>query len=151
MLSATEWNRFYCHRKSLRVSSPTQTQRSTYWLQLPWTYSFPLVVASGVLHWLVSQSLFPVFINQYDPNGLLESTGGSTSQGSIAACGFSVYALLLTFILGSFMYLILILTMNRKLPGGMPVVGSCSLAISAACHPPREMRMQHINPSSGEL
>lgn len=35
MLPAAEWSRYARHRKGLCVSSPSHTQRSTYWLQLP--------------------------------------------------------------------------------------------------------------------
>ena len=58
MLPADEWSRFAHQRKSLRVTSPTGPQRSTYYLHLPYLYSIPLLILSGALHWLVSQSIF---------------------------------------------------------------------------------------------
>lgn len=39
MLGAQEWSRFARHRKPLRVTSPEGKQRSTYYLQLPYTYA----------------------------------------------------------------------------------------------------------------
>ena len=50
MLVASEWAGYFYHRKPLRVTSPTGQQRSSYWLQLPFTYAIPLTVASGLLH-----------------------------------------------------------------------------------------------------
>ncbi|OQD96815.1 hypothetical protein PENSOL_c014G08424 [Penicillium solitum] len=44
------------------LNAPRDTQRSTYYLSLPYRYSFPLLVASAVLHWLVSESFFFVAI-----------------------------------------------------------------------------------------
>ena len=130
MLAADEWSRFARHRKALRVTYPTGEQRSTYWLQLPWTYAIPLGVASSVLHWLVSQSIFVVNVNSYDPYNQLDEYSG------ISGNGYSAYALMVVVIVGSVMLLALILNGFRKLDSGMPLVGSCSLAISAACHRP---------------
>jgi hypothetical protein len=39
MLGAYEWSRFARVRKPLRVSRPVGKQRSTYYLQLPYTYA----------------------------------------------------------------------------------------------------------------
>ena len=47
MLGVHEWSRFARFRKSLRVTAPEGSQRSTYYLQLPYTYAlvcFPAVV-----------------------------------------------------------------------------------------------------------
>lgn len=46
MLTAAEWAQFAVTRKALRVSRPRRGQRSTYWLQLPWKYSLPLLAVS---------------------------------------------------------------------------------------------------------
>ena len=130
MLAASEWGRFSLHRKGLRVSSPKDSQRSTYWLQLPWTYSLPLSVASAILHWLVSQSLFLVRIDSYDPRHQLDP------GASLTSCGYSAYALVITIIIAAVALLALIFNGFRRLDSQMPLVGSCSLAISAACHRP---------------
>ena len=128
MLSSVEWSHFAPHRKPFRVTSPTQSQRSTYWLSLPWTYGLPLTLMSSLMHWLVSQSIFLVKIDFYDPRG--------TKGNNVLTCGYSAYAMVILLISGSAMILVLILNGFRKLDGGIPLVGSCSLAISAACHRP---------------
>ena len=39
MLGSYEWSRFSRFRKALRVTAPVGNQRSTYYLQLPYTYA----------------------------------------------------------------------------------------------------------------
>jgi hypothetical protein len=39
MLGSYEWSRFGQFRKPLRVTAPVESQRSTYYLQLPYTYA----------------------------------------------------------------------------------------------------------------
>jgi hypothetical protein len=39
MLGSYEWSRFARFRKPLRVTAPIESQRSTYYLQLPYTYA----------------------------------------------------------------------------------------------------------------
>ena len=130
MLSAVEWSRFAKQRKSLRVTSPTQSQRFTYWLNLPWTYSLPLTIMSSLMHWLVSQSIFLVKIDFYDPRGTISVGDG------VLTCGFSAYAMAIVAIGLVVMVLALLFCSFRKMDSGIPLVGSCSLAISAACHRP---------------
>lgn len=54
MLLTDEWASYARRRKPLRVTSPTGIQRSTYRLQLLYRYGIPLMLMSGLLHWLVS-------------------------------------------------------------------------------------------------
>ena len=133
MLLVEEWAGYFKKRKPLRVTSRTGHQRSTYRLQLPYRYGIPLVVIWAVLHWLVSQSLFLVVINFHnnkgDPNPFL--------RNDITGCGYSPIAILTTVIVGFLVLLVAIATGFSRYPeSGMPLAGSCSLAISAACHPP---------------
>jgi hypothetical protein len=60
MLLGWEWASFAYERKGLRVSaeSPRGDQRSGYFLSLPYRFALPLMAVSGLLHWLVSQSIF---------------------------------------------------------------------------------------------
>lgn len=59
MLSEREWASFRAEFNVLRVSRPRGAQRSTYRLQLPYRWSIPLILASGTLHWLVSNCVYP--------------------------------------------------------------------------------------------
>lgn len=127
MMLGAEWNRFASVRKGLRVSaSPTGAQRSTYFLQLPYRAAFPLMALSATLHWLCSQSLFlvSITIGRFDD-----------SIDERITCGYSPPAILTTIGAGILMMFVTFLVGRRRYPNIMPVAGSCSLAISAACHP----------------
>lgn len=50
-------------------------------------------------------------------------------------CGYSPAAIVSTVSVGVAMMACLILMAFKRLKSGMPVAGSCSLAIAAACHP----------------
>ncbi|CAG8028113.1 unnamed protein product [Penicillium nalgiovense] len=129
MLGAVEYNNYARNRKPLRVSWPRGAQRSTYYLSLPYRYSFPLLIASTVLHWLVSQSLYFVQIISFDINDVPIPTAGS------ATCGYSPVAMLFAIIVGGSLLMIPILLSLRRFESPMPLVAQCSAAISAACHP----------------
>jgi hypothetical protein len=95
---------------------------------------------SGILHWLVSQSIFLVAIDVYDWDG----TRGMYSnawffldfeiQDGWKSCGYSPIAILNVVILGAFMVVGIIGFGFVPFKRGMNLVGSCSVAISAACH-----------------
>ncbi|KAL9598846.1 MAG: hypothetical protein Q9179_003771 [Wetmoreana sp. 5 TL-2023] len=133
MVAGREWTQFAAQRKTLRVSSPVGAQRSTYWLQLPYRYSIPLIVSSNLLSWLVSQSLFVVKINVlYDLNRSVQA------DQSILSCGYSPGAIVLAIIVGTFIMLGAVLLGLRTYAPGMPLAATCSAAISAACHAPED-------------
>lgn len=130
MCFAAEWSSFAIQRKGLRVSdNPTATQRSKYFLSIPYRYAVPLALTSCLLHWLISRSLFLVAIQAYDPN--LERN----PKGDVYNCAFSPVAIVSGLSVGSAMFLSLIGLSFRRFESAMPVAGSCSLSIAAACHP----------------
>lgn len=81
---------------------------------------------SGVLHWLMSQSLFLAMVDVYDANGepILSSP----------AVGYSCIAIFCAVIVGSAALLVAFAMGFKRYEAGIPLVGSCSAAISAACH-----------------
>lgn len=121
----------------LRVSLPVgeTRQRGTWFLQLPYHSAVPLMALSGVLHWLVSQSFFLAVVAQYDWEG------GLVNATAIATCGYSLVPMLVVVGLGlGILVAMWVVGRCGKWDGrGMPVLGSCSLAISAACHRPEGM------------
>lgn len=118
-------------KKGLRVSTNrTGAQRSFYFLSLPYRYSLPLLLSYTVLHWLVSQSLFYVRVILYDENMQHDS------NLDVNSCGWSPVALICAIIVGSVMILTLLGLSTRSFRSVIPLAGSCSAAISAACHPP---------------
>lgn len=144
MLLAEEWSLYATKRNFLRVTSPAGGQRSTYRLQLPYRYGIPLLIGSSMLHWFVSQSIFLARVNVigYTGIGIGDAyTGFGTKEGEIpgigvSTCGYSPIAMIFVIILGSVIVLLGICFGFRKSRGGMPLAGSCSAAISAACHLP---------------
>jgi len=129
MLMEHEWTSYAHKRKGLRVSHRSfGSQRSTYFLSLPYRFGIPLIVLSGTLHWLVSQSVFIVELDRYSNTGVPDLSIART-------CGYSPIAMLIVVVME-------VLMMSAALGFGqmsykisMPIAGSCSLAISAACHP----------------
>lgn len=162
MLMESEWTGLTRSRKPLRVSSPVKGQRSTYFLSLPYRYSIPLMTASGLMHWLVSQSLF---LGQINPNGVfssdfavfespdevlaspfwLDELTSATSHGinkpinyqfptySIRSWGYSCTGIVFVLSLGCFIMITLLLMGAKKYHAGMPPAGHCSAVLSAAC------------------
>lgn len=133
---ATEWDRFGSEHKGLRVSSkPLQDQRETYFLQLPYRYSLPLAAFSASLHWLISQTLFLVRIESWEPSFFPELSTVPSGEGLIS-CGWSPIGVICVVAAFVLMLAFLFAVGGRRLRfGGMPTAGSCSAAISAACHP----------------
>lgn len=131
MLSAHEWTHFTA-RRTLRVSNPVGQQRSTYYLQLTYWFAVPLLILSAILHWLVSQSLFLAFVDYLNPDGTLDSAD------SISTVGYSCIAIFFAIIVGVIAMLAGVANGFRRYDDGIPLVGSCSAAISAACHRPNE-------------
>jgi len=129
MLLADEFNDYAAERKPLRVSWPKGYQRSAYYLSLPYRYSIPLMITHTILHWLVSQSVFFVEVILYD------MTGNLTPERLIT-CGYSPMAIIFLISLGTLMTFPIIGLGFKHFKNNMPLAGSCSAAISAACHPP---------------
>lgn len=141
---AAQWDSYSRDRKMLRVMNMRQDQRNTrtgfrqrshYVLSLPLRISLPLLVAMMILHWLISQSIFLAVIgaNDWSINGDTPVSQGYPYLG----LGYSPFAIVLALLLGGLMIVGLwVNALTTKIGRDMPVVRSCSAAISAACHPP---------------
>lgn len=90
MLVSREWTH-YKDCKSLRLTYPeATTQRSSYFISMPWRFGAPLLATSAILHWLLSQSIFIVPLEQIDkviPEELLSDSLNTVS-------GFSVWPMI---------------------------------------------------------
>lgn len=132
MTQAAEWSSFSYERKGLRVTQPRGQQRSTYWLHLPYRYGIPLMTASMIMHWLISQSIFLARIQRRTvttPNEV------DMKHNSAVTCAYSIMPVIFSITLGCTMLIVLfVLALVRRLPGDMPLIGSNSAVISAACH-----------------
>ena len=142
MVVASEWNDFISERKALRLSSPRGIQRSNYFLSLPYKYSLTLMTLSGLLHWLISQSVFVVQTVAYrtpdfQPDEALDASSIGYSSISIVFAITIGATLVFTLLIVGFAF-----KYKAKAPrdGGevppypMPLASTCSAAISASCH-----------------
>lgn len=157
MLVADEWNGFVKERKTLRLSSPRGIQRSSYFLSLPYRFSLPLMFASVVMHWLISQSVFVI-----QSIGVVYGTSFYRSPiYDSSLVGWSSIGMIYSLIVGFAMVVALVtlgsrnkyrpLERDKRLGTAaqsytMPLVSSCSAAISAACHRPDEDLQSHLLP-----
>ncbi|KAF2805460.1 uncharacterized protein BDZ99DRAFT_539837 [Mytilinidion resinicola] len=117
MLVAYEWSTYALKRKALRVSEiPKGSQKTSYFLQLPYRFRIPLMATSALLHWLTSQSIY-------------------LSSQDILTCGYSPLGILAVIIVGCMM-IVAAFVIGRKhfTPLGQPVASSCSASIAASCH-----------------
>jgi hypothetical protein len=141
---ASEWNQFSQTRKGLRVSTnPRGAQRTTYFLQLPYRISLPLIAVSGILHWLCSQSLFLVsvsvnararqeYFNEPTPVDPLD-----TMVFDFTSCGYSPRAIIVTIVVSALMLLAALGVGRKRFKTAMPISSTCSASISAMCHLPK--------------
>jgi hypothetical protein len=154
-----EWNSYAFSRKGLRVSNPSKggAQRTTYFLQLPYRFAIPLLTVFGILHWLCSQSIYLVSLNfqtlknynyttnSWSPfipltnaqlNGTQPIADFRPEPLEYLTCAFTPKAILFAVVIAFVLIAALVLIGLQKLPNGIPVAGTCSAAISAACHIP---------------
>jgi hypothetical protein len=153
MLMGYEWTSYAYKKKGLRISrKPSGSQRSTYFLQLPYRFGLPLIVLSGTLHWLVSQSIFVVAFDIYDQQGhAVHGDFGWEDDVLTKTCGYSPIAMLTVVVLGVAMVAGVVISGYIPYKRSMPLAGSCSLAISAACHPEEYGAVEDLALSEQEL
>jgi len=82
---------------------------------------------SSLLHWLTSQSIFLARVDIWDPFG-------RRVRGIISTVGYSCIAIIFALPLGILALLTAVGMGLRPLAAEITAAGSCSAAISAACH-----------------
>ena len=127
MLMEQEWQAFAHRRKPLRVSKAVKGQRSTYFLQLPYRYAIPLLFCSGLMHWLISQSIFLAHVLSYT------SSGERNTEYDILTCGYSPIGIIFSISLGGSMVIALLLISMWRYKPGLPLARSRSSIIGAVC------------------
>lgn len=125
---AKEWAAMSTRYKALRVTNPKGQQISTYFLQLPYRYSVPLLIISILLHWVLSGCIYLLVMQ----GGYFEA-GTDGPFDSIMAVGFSTKSLFTMMTLSIVLSFAPPLFGRLSLPPSTIVVGSNSLAIAAAC------------------
>ena len=123
MLMEQEWQGFSRKRRPLRVSKPVQGQRSTYFLQLPWRYGVPLLICSGLMHWLISKSIFLANVIRYNIDII------RTPEEYLLICEYSPIAMILNITI----LLAVIVVGFRIYKPGLPLAMSRSSLIAAVC------------------
>ncbi|KAI0475261.1 hypothetical protein GGR56DRAFT_645310 [Xylariaceae sp. FL0804] len=124
-----EFSTMCSKRKTLRVSEPLGIQRSSYFISLPLKFGIPLYVSSGLVHWLLSQSLFLARITAVFPDNQVDNVNTFTTTG------YSPIAIFITLLVGTVIIItIVLLGYFNKYDGTMRMVATNSRAISAACH-----------------
>ena len=127
MLMEKEWQAFAYRRRPLRVSKPVKGQRSTYYLQLPYKYAFPLLFCSGLMHWLVSQSIFLTHVLSYLDEGV------RVPENDVLTCGYSPIAIIFSIGVGGSMVIAFLLVSMQRYKPGLPLARNRSSNISAMC------------------
>ena len=157
MLVADEWNGFVKERKPLRLSSPRGIQRSSYFPALPYRFSLLLMLAPVAIHWFISQSVFVIqSIGVVYGTSFYRSPKYDSSLVGWSSIGM-IYSLILGFVMVVALVTVGLRNKYRPLEGDkrqvtaaqsymMPLVSSCSAAISAACHRPEEDFQSHLLP-----
>lgn len=143
MLAHREFATYAQKRAPLRVTVPKPGQRSTHFLSLPFSWAIPLLLSGVILHWLCSQSIFFARFAVYK-NGkqiltyndrLLRYKHLQKQDLVFSGIGFSDIALSVS--IGWAVALIvgcLLIAVIWSYPRGIPMGGSNSAVISAACH-----------------
>lgn len=135
MLASAEYSSYGTDRKALRVTWPAKgsQQRSTYWLSVPYKYGIPVIILFMANHWFVSQGFYYVLMIPY-------GTDDQSLYGNkISSVGASALPLFIASLVGFFLFLFLLSLAFRRFKSTIPLAGSCSAAISAACHPPEDV------------
>lgn len=135
MLHAANYNQYSISRRPLRVSFPQGSQRSTFYLYIPYRYSLPLLFTFTLIHWLISEGIFYVQLLPYD------LAGNPIPTSKLMTCGISTVPLeVAIFLTIACLLIIWGLSAREYKCAAMPFALGCSVAISAACHPPVDDR-----------
>ncbi|KAF2023656.1 hypothetical protein EK21DRAFT_118567 [Setomelanomma holmii] len=136
---------YVLYNGAFTLTSPSRGQRSTYFLQLPYIWSVPLLTVSILLHWFISQSIFLArvgfymngkpYTNDFYKNDDHWIPIMPLSGNVFTGIGYSDMALV-----ASISTVVALVVACRLVAGfrtfakGLPVGGTSSAVISAACH-----------------
>ena len=129
MAYARDWSRFEYQPQTLMVTDPGGQQRTVWIMGLPWFQGTFLTLMQTLMHYLLSQSIFPVRIQAYDAHGAVDP------EHLVSNIGYSPIAMFVTMIICSLLFVLLLWVGKWPMPSSMPIAGTCSASISAACHP----------------
>ncbi|ETS86638.1 hypothetical protein PFICI_00466 [Pestalotiopsis fici W106-1] len=143
LVLAREWFSYTVAARPLRVTDPRGEQVSTYRLQLPYSYSVPLLALSIVLHWMVSNTFYIVviyggFYQTLYPVKDFTLTGVPPDiyvRGLQMQIGYSTLSILLVVVITTVLAPVpLVLGLRRIKNSNMVGFPSNSIVMSAVCH-----------------
>ncbi|KAF4872037.1 hypothetical protein CGCSCA1_v008817 [Colletotrichum siamense] len=143
MFMAREWSSYSLNLKPLRVSAPKGQQQSEPFLEIPLPYAVAMQAAGLLVHWLCANSVYAIIIEPLEaipPNQIVSSSYGQVTMYINILLSFK--AAIATMVVLFAMLLVPIIASRFRLSGETVMVGSCSAAVSAACHvlrPNREL------------
>ena len=137
MILVNNWNSFSQRRRSLRVTVPLGEQKSQYYLTIPYRYAIPLLLIMGIFHWLVADSFFLVSMTAFRGTE-------AQPQDSVFGIGYSALSIALALLICFLLFVILAIKSWQRYKVVMPVAGSCSIVISAACHKAEREETPHL-------
>ena len=129
MAMSAEYAQFALERKPLRVTVPTGSQRSSYFLNIPLKFALPNLVAWTFLHWLASEMYFSIVTRDYS---VYYPLGRFQVEAGVYTSTFALWAFLG---LGFFIITVCMLLGLRIYPENIPFTYGNTAVISAACHP----------------
>jgi hypothetical protein len=139
MFLAAEWSAYAFKAQTLMLSTSSGKQRSTWLFGAPLGWGFMLLAFGTLLHWLLSQCIFIVQVTVFDKDGKPYDYNIASDEFHptvFSNCGYSPIAIICATVAAGILLLSAIIFCWRRFPAGAPpVVGTCSAAISAACHP----------------
>ena len=136
MCAALEWEAYSLHPKPLRVSGRSEgLQRCRHFFHLPYRFALPLMFISGLVDWLLSQSLFTTSVQMYEYDREHSKWIISTTAMPYHTCNYSPLAMVFLCVCLAIMGIGLLHLSTIQLKTDMPLAASCSAVISAACHP----------------
>ncbi|TEA12883.1 hypothetical protein C8034_v005491 [Colletotrichum sidae] len=135
MFMAREWASYSQSLKPLRVSDPKGQQRSEPFLEIPLPYAFAMQAAGLLLHWLCANSVYAIIVEPLEaipPSQIVSSSYGQVTMYINILLSFKAAIATMAVFFG--MLLVPIILSRCNLSGEVVLAGSCSAAISAACH-----------------
>jgi hypothetical protein len=128
-----EWRSYENRRKLPRVSygASLQGTRNTRWLQLPYSVSIILMVVSTAMHWIVSQTLFVVEVE--NQSGLPVLNGTPTPPGLVYIICYSPTAIFVTACLSGLLILKITIYYVYPFRSCMPFMAGSARVVFASC------------------
>ena len=128
-----EWRSYSGRRKPPRVSYGTNVPglRNTRWLQLPYGLSLVIMIISTTMHWIVSQTLFVIEVE--NQSGLPVQNGVPSPDAIIFTICYSPTAIFVIAVLAGIVILGMTMYYITPFRSWMPFMGGSARVVFASC------------------